>query len=144
MKTIILLLFPIFCLSQNSLSVGAVVSPMLHTQEVRNLQDFSMTPNLILSYGGKDLQLLVSLGAISKFGTLVTTKHLYCGMYYVVNTITPKVEHGAEIEIGYNKNFGNNMRFFAGVSVGMLVKNEQAKVNIRPFTIGFTFKIFSK
>ena len=46
--------------------------------------------------------------------------------------------------MGYNKHFGNNMRFFAGVSVGMLVKNEQAKVNIRPFTIGFTFKIFSK
>jgi len=99
-----------------------------------------------LSVGNKDLQLLISFGAISKIGTLAVSKYCYGGMYYVVNTVTPKVEHGAEIEFGYNKSFGidNKMRFFAGVSIGMLVVDEQIKLNLRPLNIGFTYKIYSK
>lgn len=144
--SIILSMLPIFALSQNNIEIGigASFSPMLHTQETRNLQQFSMTPNLIFTIGSKELHVLASFGVISKIGTLATTKYLYGGIYYVINTITAKVEHGAEIEIGYNNQITENIRFFAGVSIGMLVSNEQPKINLRPFNIGVCVSIFGK
>lgn len=139
--SILLLMLPIFAISQNiEFSAGASLSPMLHTQETRNLQQFSMTPNLIFTIGSKELHVLASFGVISKIGTLATTKYLYGGIYYVINTITAKVEHGAEIEIGYNNQITENIRFFAGVSIGMLVSNEQPKINLRPFNVGVCFR----
>lgn len=142
MKTILLILFPAILYSQISVNTGVCFSPMLHTKDVRNLESYSTTPNFCISVFGKDLGFFISLGAISKAGTLVIDKRLYGGIYYVINTISEKVEHGAEIEIGYNLINKSNLRLFVGSSVGMLTHGNDAKIFLRPFNIGITFNIW--
>lgn len=145
MKLIILILFlSTSLIAQNSLSVGVEVAPMLHTQEVENLQTNSFSPNFVLSYGNKQLSGILSIGVLSRIGFVSSNEWVYARGSYTVNTLKiGKVEHGAEIELGFNCIFpkDSNFRINIGSSVGLLTKDKGTKLTFRPLVIGFSYKI---
>lgn len=148
MKFVILFLFLSFTLigqdNNFRLSVGVEVAPILHTKEVRNLQSNSLNPNLLILVGGDNLKLIASIGNVSRFGFLSTSKWTYANAYYTVNTESDhenRIEHGAEIELGFNHNIRKRIRFHIGASIGLLHKGRESKLTLRPLVIGFTYKV---
>jgi hypothetical protein len=146
MKHLFLLftLFPLLSFAQtvNNFDLGLEVAPMLNTKDIRNLQQGSIVPNLTIAYGSKSLKAVVSLGNISRFGFVASNKWTYANGYYTVNTIGgSRVEHGAEIELGFNKRFGKNeeYRFYTGAAIGLLNTGKFTKTSLRPFVFGFVY-----
>lgn len=141
---LLIILFPVFIFAQNqnSFSVGVEVAPLLNTKEVRNLQQGSINPNITFSYGSQSLKAVASLGVISRFGFMALNKWTYANGYYTVNTIGgATVEHGAEIEVGFNRSFGaqKEFRFYSGASIGLLNTNKKTKFVLRPFVLGLCY-----
>ena len=148
MKLVIFLLFfsfSLFAQDQPSfLSIGIEVAPILHTKEVNNLQELSFSPNLTIKYGSEQFKLTASLGVISRFGFTSSNKWTYASGYYMVNTISnTQLEHGAEIELGFNHTFGEckNIKLNIGSSIGLLNQGRASKLTLRPLVIGFTYRV---
>ena len=126
------------------LSAGLEIAPILHTKEVRNLQSNSLAPNLLISIGSENLKLIGSLGNICRFGFLSTSKWVYVNGYYTINTeeqAENQVEHGAEIELGFNYNIEKRIRLHIGTSIGLLHHGNDSKLIFRPLVIGFTYRV---
>jgi hypothetical protein len=145
MKSIILILFlSTSLIAQNSLSIGIEVAPMFHTQEVENLQTNSFSPNFVLSYGSKQLSVILSIGVLSRVGFISSNEWVYARGTYTVNTLKiGRIEHGAEIEVGFNyvPPKQPNIRINIGSSIGLLTKNKGTKLTFRPLVVGFLYKI---
>lgn len=146
MKHLFLLftLFPLLSFAQtvNNFDLGLEVAPMLHTKDIRNLQQGSIVPNLVIAYGSKSFKGVASLGNISRFGFVSSDKWTYANGYYTVNTIGgSRVEHGVELELGFNKRFGKHeeYRFYTGASIGLLNVLKTTKLTLRPLVLGFSY-----
>lgn len=126
----------------NSFSAGVEVAPMLHTTEARNLQDGTMYPNFVMTYGNRGLKAVASLGAVSRFGFKASNEWVYSAAYYTVNSSPlEKVEHGAEIELGFNHNISENLELSLGASIGLMNQGRGTKLTLRPLVIGLSVKI---
>ena len=127
-----------------SLALGVEIAPLLHTKSVTNLQDGSLSPNLLIGYGGESLKLIASIGTLSRFGFSSSDKWTYASAYYTFNTKNSEViEHGAEMELGFNYRFGEckDIKFHIGSSIGLLMQGRKSKLTLRPLVIGFTYNI---
>ena len=150
----IALLLSTICFSQDKTesnlfaNIGISLQPAFSTQNVRNLEMYSALPSLNLSVGNDKAMGFLSVGAVTKLGIGTAQKYVYAiGSYTVNSTTLDYIEHGPEIEMGFNYRFGKNKqyRFWFGSSISMtLYSPRQLKIVLRPVIIGLSFNLLNK
>ena len=139
MKLLIILLslYSSICYSQ-SISFGVDYGFLLQHEESNILQSQSTSPNLTVLVGNETYKGFVSLGNISRIGFLSMENSIYGGANYCLNLSKNRLEHGAEIHLGYYKKLGKERNFtlMIGSSVSMFVVDNRAKIGVRPIILG--------
>jgi len=144
-----LLLLSTICLSQEKtdlfVNVGFSLQPAFSTQHVRNLEDFSALSNINLTVGNSKAAAFLSVGSVTKLGFGSIQKYTYTiGSYTVNSTTTDFIEHGPEIETGFNCHFGKNkrFRFWCGTSIAFnFINADNLKLVLRPVILGLSFNL---
>ena len=146
----LILLLSNICYSQTEqpkvfVNIGLSLQPAFSTQYERNLEMYSAFPNLNLSVGNNEAMAFLSVGAVTKLGFGTAQKYVYAiGSYTVNSTTLAYIEHGPEIEMGFNHRFGENnrFRFWVGSSIAMIIYDSRnLKITLRPVIIGLSIDL---